>query len=172
MKLTDSDIARFWQRVDRSGGPHACWPWIPLWGKKTEGYGSFYVNGVSVRATHVALTLEGRPEPSDPELRGLHTCHYPPCTNPLHLYWGTQKENMRDMLEAGRGNKAYGERFSKSKLRAEEVYDIRRLYDETKRMERGRRSARIGIAKRFDISIDNVLAIGRRKTWKHLPERG
>lgn len=26
-KLSEAEIARFWSRVDKSGGPDACWPW-------------------------------------------------------------------------------------------------------------------------------------------------
>src|SRR5574343_1161474 len=40
---------------------------------------------------------------TDRKLQANHTCHNGLCVNPKHLYVGTQKDNIRDMLAAGRG---------------------------------------------------------------------
>lgn len=37
-----------------------------------------------------------------PGLSVLHTCDTPPCVCPIHLYVGTQADNVRDMYERGR----------------------------------------------------------------------
>lgn len=49
-----------------------------------------------------------------------HLCHNRACINPLHLKLGTQAENVKDMIDAGRGG--FG---AKPKLTAEAVREIR-----------------------------------------------
>ena len=72
---------RFWQKVDRSGGPDACWPW--LGGKCSDGYGTFWVGGKTVGAHRVAYTLLVGPVPDGLTLD--HLCRARGCVNPAHL---------------------------------------------------------------------------------------
>lgn len=88
---------RFWEKVDSSGGPDACWPFIGA--RSPLGYGRFNVSNRSVAASRVALMLTS----GDPgELGALHSCDNPPCVNPSHLRPGTQRENVRDAQLRGR----------------------------------------------------------------------
>jgi hypothetical protein len=59
--VTDSTISaetveRFWSRVDRSGGPDACWPWVGN-SRYTSGYGRVWFCGKDARSHRVAYTL-------------------------------------------------------------------------------------------------------------------
>lgn len=109
---------RFWERVDRSGGPDACWAYAGA--RSADGYGRVRLGG-RVIGSHVAAYEFAR----GPIERGLvvrHLCverssrRIPggplaerACCNPRHLELGTQRENAGDRSRAGRsGRRADG----------------------------------------------------------------
>ena len=59
----------FWDRVDRSGGEDACWPWAGAINK--GGYGSFACGDVIRTASRVAYESVNGPVPPGP---GYHGC--------------------------------------------------------------------------------------------------
>ncbi|NJC06534.1 hypothetical protein GGQ97_002327 [Sphingomonas kaistensis] len=87
---------RFDKFVVRQEG---CWGWTGC--HNGIGYGYLRINKKTRLATHVSLELAGRPQPS-PSHMACHTCDNPICTNPEHLWWGTQAENMQDAKTKGR----------------------------------------------------------------------
>lgn len=97
---------RFWQRVNKSGSIPAhcpelgsCWEWTGA--KVKGGYGSFRI-GKSARYSHrIAWELSNGHISNG--LRVLHKCDNPVCCNPMHLFLGTQADNVKDMLTKGRG---------------------------------------------------------------------
>lgn len=82
--------------IDAHGG---CWNWIGATG--SDGYGRIRSGGRAVQATHVALGMAGKTQPSDRPY-ACHTCDNKRCVNPSHLWWGTASDNMRDMHEKQR----------------------------------------------------------------------
>ena len=87
----------FWESVDQSGGPDACWPWKR---KRTAGYGRIIRRGITVSAHRVAYELvNGR---ISPDLFVCHRCDNPPCCNPAHLFAGSHDANMADRHQKGR----------------------------------------------------------------------
>lgn len=82
---------RFWQRIDRSGGPDACWPFTGC--LNPQGYGVVRFEG-QARLTHrVAYILAVGPIPDGLSLD--HLCRTHNCSNPAHLEPVTQAENTR-----------------------------------------------------------------------------
>lgn len=95
-------IAAFWAKVNKESGHWCngiqCWFWIA--GHLTKGYG-YFSNGKRQIGAHVfAYELEIGPVPKD--MFVLHRCDNPQCVNPAHLFAGSAKQNMRDMMEKGR----------------------------------------------------------------------
>lgn len=96
--LTDEPaIARFWKKVDKSGGPDACWLWTAA--KEHSGHGALSYKNKLMQAHRVAYVLAHGSIPDG--LIICHRCNVPACVNPSHLYAGTHQDNMRDAINAG-----------------------------------------------------------------------
>lgn len=87
---------RFWKKVVKT---KKCWKWIGS--KAHRGYGKIALNGKFLPAPRASWLLHNGEIPGG--LFVLHKCDNPECTNPEHLFLGTQKDNMRDMLKKNRG---------------------------------------------------------------------
>lgn len=91
---------RFEKYVIKSEDKNSCWKWKGA--KSSNGYPVLSM-GVKERLYRVSrLLLHDIKEIPFPEASVLHKCDNPECTNPLHLSWGTHKENMNDCLGKGR----------------------------------------------------------------------
>lgn len=91
-RLWGTPEERFWPKVDKSGGPDACWPWNA--GLSPEGYGVFtWVKGKSGPAHRFAWMLaHGVPFPDG--LVTDHLCRNRACVNPSHIEAVTQHVNL------------------------------------------------------------------------------
>jgi len=78
-----------------------CWDWTA--GTFHFGHGKFRYNNKFVKAHRFSFQLY-----TGESVEGkmcLHKCNRPGCINPTHLYLGTQKDNMQDILKANRNFK-------------------------------------------------------------------
>lgn len=159
MFLKDEDIKRFHGSYVKEG---FCWVWVKKRQKnKDYNYGIFVIYEKGKKRiycgahrysylVHVGEIPDGRCV--------LHKCDNPLCVNPKHLFIGTNEDNVNDMLSKGR--QAKGSRCSRSKLKERDILKIWELD------ERGFDS--VEISKRIGCSRDNVRAILRGETWKHV----
>lgn len=98
MRLRDSDVQRFWSKVNKEA-PNGCWEWTAAT-LVSGGYGAFRLKGVTQRAHRVSYFLiNGELTPG---LVIIHKCDNPKCVNPAHLNQGTQAENMSTVPDWGR----------------------------------------------------------------------
>jgi len=103
-KDTTSLERRFWSKVDRSGGPDACWPWTAArFGP--ESYGAFWKAGKGTNEGAHRRAWEAANGPIPDDLCVLHRCDNRPCCNPAHLFLGTYLDNVRDMIAKGRDSR-------------------------------------------------------------------
>lgn len=126
--MNQATIERFWSKVDKSGGPDACWPWTA--GRYPKGYGSFYMRGRDHQSSRVAwVLLNGDPG----DLFVCHECDNPPCCNPAHLFLGSNSDNIVDAVQKGRHYSWFaenrgavrGEKHPAAKLTAADAEAIR-----------------------------------------------
>lgn len=86
-----------WVHVDRGlGSP--CWEWVKH--RNQDGYGLIKYNNKSLKLHRVMYERAYGPIPVGKSV--LHRCDNPPCSNPGHLFVGTQADNIRDMCSKGR----------------------------------------------------------------------
>lgn len=164
--------ARFWPKVDRSGGPAACWPWTA--GRNPDGYGNFWMRGRIDKAHRTAWTLAVGEIPKG--LHVLHSCDNPPCCNPAHLWLGTIADNSADKRAKGRaptgartGARLHpesvprGSRNGLSKLTEGHVREMRRRYRAGGILYRE-------LAAEFGVSTVTAGLAIRGVTWTHVQD--
>jgi hypothetical protein len=96
---------RFWSKVNKNGPIPAhrpklgrCWVWTGSLNDSGRGQVRFD-GGITKLAHRVAWFLT---HGSFPKHQACHKCDNPPCVRPSHLFDGTQKENLDDMVTKGR----------------------------------------------------------------------
>lgn len=154
---------RFWSHVGVSNSD-ACWGWSASF--DLHGYGQFvYRKGKktwriksSIFAYRFPWDFPGIERPLN-SLCVLHACDNPPCCNPSHLFLGTQKDNVADMVRKKRN--VFGASHISSKITDADVLEIRRRRNSGELYK--------DIARDFPLSESSIRKIAIRMRWKHLP---
>ena len=145
----------FWTKVDRTKG--SCWIWTSA--IDTHGYGHVSIGGKTHRSHRVAYEIfYGEIQKN---MHVLHRCDNRLCVNPIHLFLGTNDDNVRDRVLKGRSRGAIGERNVKSKLTPSKVREIRMLH-------KNNIHTAIYLAEIHSVSVSTIHRAVTRETWNHI----
>jgi hypothetical protein len=136
MNISQDIISRFWAKVHKTDG---CWLWTAS--KRHKGYGAFAytLDGKMIHDRSHRFSYRLHVGEIPPGLFVLHRCDTPACVNPVHLFLGTNQDNVRDMHAKGRAVKpgsnpnkpprwAKGERHHAAKFTVQDIQNIRTRY--------------------------------------------
>ena len=93
--MTKEIEKRFKEKINITDG---CWIWTAA--KFHHGHGAIKVNGKMIKAHRLSWELVNGPIPENLVVR--HLCNNSSCVKVDHLALGTQKDNVHDMIKAGR----------------------------------------------------------------------
>jgi hypothetical protein len=123
-----------------------CWEITGYYDK--DGYGEISHK----RAHRLAYELFKGEIPEN--MNVCHRCDNPKCCNPEHLFIGTQKDNIRDMVVKGRKSSRLGIKNTQNKLTETQVLEI---YED--------KDTQRNIAKQYNIDQSTVSNIKSGKLW-------
>ncbi len=155
VNFTPNQLVRFWKKISKDG-ENGCWKWLNA--KDKDGYGKIRVQATDMRAHRLSWIIHRGQIPESSLI--LHTCDNPECTNPEHLYAGSNTNNMQDREARNRIQHFKGEDCNFSTLTSELIIKIREM--------RSAGGKQLEIANLFGISRPHVSAICSRKVWKHI----
>lgn len=122
-----------------------CWEWMGA--PRGDGYPCTSIGGCTVSLCRYSFEIFKGPVPEG--LHVLHTCDNPPCVNPEHLFLGTHRENMEDMVHKGRHGRA--------KLSPGQVEEI------IGKIREG--GTRKGLAREYGVALSTIQNVLNGKTW-------
>ena len=111
---------------------NGCIEWIGA--ISSTGYGSLTYKQRRYTSHKISYTINYGKVPKG--LCVLHKCDNRSCINPDHLFLGTLKDNVHDMMQKGRNNQAREFGNNNCKLSNQQVVDIRESYKTQKTSHR------------------------------------
>ena len=158
-----ASIARRLLKYSTDQDQNGCIHWIGHSDK--NGYGMLEVtfeNGKKLMRSH-RLAYEQKNGPILDGLWVLHKCDKPTCINPNHLFLGTPKDNVQDMMSKKRNKCGKlglpGEKNPKAKLTVDQVKAMRLHSNYIKPKD---------LAILYSMSVPNVRKIINHVYWKNV----
>ncbi len=146
---------RFWSYVKKTP---ECWIWDG--NLSSTGYGRININKKMIAAHRFSYGLHYGIIPKDKLI--CHRCDNPKCVNPKHLFLGTSRDNVHDMINKKRDNFHGGisfenEKNPNSKLTKNDVIFIKQSSLSQRKL-----------AKQFNVSRSCIVFIKRGLSWKNI----
>jgi len=150
MIISEGYKEKFYSNVQKTD---SCW----VYSKSIEGsgYGYICVNGKTIGAHRFSYLIHYGKIPH--KMFVCHSCDNPSCVNPKHLFLGSHKDNMQDMVKKNRGSLKKGAHRPIAKLTETEVKEIFNLSGDLSQRE---------LAKKFSVSQGLISNILNHKSWK------
>jgi hypothetical protein len=151
-------------RIDTSGD---CWLWTGT--TKKTGYGHMSVAYRKLLVHRLAYSVWVGPIP--PGLLVCHHCDNPPCVRPDHLFLGTHRDNMQDMIRKGRQSYASWAGRPWSGARRGERNPFAKLTEAQAQAIRSSDRSDAELACLHGVSRRTVNDIRAGRAWPHLAEQ-
>jgi hypothetical protein len=155
---------RFWSFVHKTNG---CWNWT---GSNVRGYGKFMIEKKNLSAHRLSYEFHIGKIPSGHLV--CHKCDNPSCVNPDHLFLGTWKSNVDDMIQKGRRRDSKGTKNGKSKLTEKDILKIRKLYSKNdttiSKYSKNQKYSTRWISQKYGVSQSLISGIVQGKRWSHV----
>jgi HNH endonuclease len=132
---------------------NGCWLWIGSQYSRAIPYGRVQVDGKRIRAHRWSWILHYGAIPDG--LNVLHRCDTPKCVRPDHLFLGSHRDNVTDMVQ--KDHQVKGERQWCARLTAEQVREMRASAD-----------SHAVIARRLGVSKGTIAHARSGRNWKHV----
>lgn len=153
-------VIRFWSKVEITKGH---WLWtaslrrgLVSGSKSYNSHGGFRYHRKIEYAHRIAWEITAGKIPENMSV--CHRCDIPICVRPSHLFIGSSKDNIRDMLEKNR--QARGANVGTSKLIDNDIMAIKQLFDLGTRYN--------DLARKFGVSHRQIRRIIIGENWAHL----
>lgn len=153
---------RFWSKVNKDG---ECWVWLGArMGSPNNRRGAIYAHSKLCAAHRISWELVNGEIPDGMVI--CHTCDNTLCVRPDHLFIGTQKDNIHDMIRKGRRARACALRGAKGEAHRWAKLDNVAVMDVVNSALSG--ESKKSIARRYSVDPNAIRLILRGATWRHL----
>lgn len=128
---------------------NSCWIWTSHAGKQIANYATFSFRGKKIKSNRASWMIYRGEIPKGSYV--LHKCDVRSCVNPDHLFLGTHRDNMHDMIRKGRSG------LGRYKLTKAQMLTIR------EKLSLG--ATTTGLAKEFNVSSTCIWYIKHNRSW-------
>ncbi len=149
-----SPKCKFMNKIKKN--KNGCWDWEGQC--NLDGYGKFFIGEKRFTASRYSYELFKGKIPKGKLV--CHTCDNRKCVNPDHLWIGTCKDNIQDMIKKKRKNFLKGSQIKNSKLTEKDIPEIRKMHKEGMRKKE--------ISSKYKVALETINDVIKKITWKHV----